>query len=127
MSAEGAARRTAAAAALADFAEEMAAEAAGERLSGTAWTGWAFRLAEELRSILEQLAAEQPPAATAQPAATSVAPDGGAWLTHADMLTVLGALSDAREYRRSHPYPDLDDMAAIVAYSAVAWRLGDDR
>ena len=118
MSAELDARRVAAAAVLADFAAEDAKAAHGP-FGGTDWAAWAFRLAAELGSVLGQLDAGQAPAARVAPAATGVLLDGSAWLTHADMLTVLGALHEAAGATRQ------PGMAS--QYAAVAWRLGDDR
>jgi len=118
MSAELDARRVAAAAVLADFAAEDAKAGHGP-FGGTDWAAWAYRLAAELGSVLGQLDAEQAPAARVAPAATGVLLDGSAWLTHADMLTVLGALHEAAGATRQ------PGMAS--QYAAVAWRLGDDR
>jgi hypothetical protein len=74
-----------------------------------------------------------------------VTPDGTATLSHGDLLTVLGALSDAAELleERAVRWCDCDDCAASPAelcgpahhddlnmatrYRAAAIRLGEDR
>ena len=78
-------------------------------------------------------------------AATGVTPDGTATLTHADLLLVLGALSDAAAFleERAVQWCDCDDCAAppdglcgpahhddlnmATRYRAAAIRLGEDR
>ena len=57
--------------------------------------------------------------------ASWVRPDGTAELSEPDLMTVLGALSDAVQYRLNNPGPA--DWALIALYKAVAMRLGDDR
>ena len=56
---------------------------------------------------------------------SAAGPDGPLALSHADRLTVLGALSDAAEYRSNHP--DDDGRRPIAAYRALSRSLGDDR
>ncbi len=58
MSAELAARRTSAAAALADFRAAEAAYSRGERLAPS-YPAWALRLAAELRQVLDGVAADE--------------------------------------------------------------------
>lgn len=108
MTAEMAARRTAAAALLADFYREANAFGVDGAL--------AYRVAAELRSLLKELDRPRPRVDGSQ-SVTWVGVDGTATLAHDDRLTVLGALSAAA----------VSDPGHAVAYRAVAIRLGDDR
>ena len=129
--AELAARRTSAGAVLGDFHRQADAYLAGDvdEAALPDWCGLAYRLATELRSILEQLAA-----------GTALAGDGTARLSPADLATVLAALADAAdtlERRAAEPCgdcaaspaeacePHLDSLDTATAYRALARKLGD--
>ena len=108
-------RVTAAAAIRADFERAL-----GESLRGrheADWLPWCMRLAQALQSVIEILTGPSP-------VVTVVLPSGDAFLTAADVLTVLGALSDARWYRARAAAGDPDPSAR---YAALARSLGDDR
>lgn len=81
------------------------------------WLWWSKRLASALDSMITILRGPSP-------AVTVVMPDGSAFLTRADLLTALGALSDARWYRAHAAAGDPDPSAR---YAALARSLGDDR
>jgi hypothetical protein len=121
VSAELAARRTAAAAVAADFTREADAylDDDGRRPD---FDSWAWRLHTELRLVLDRLDAETPeqpvPRIDGSQAASHVRNDGSAELSPADLGTVLGALSSAELGAGA-------DMA--TRYRALAYRLGDDR
>ncbi|HWG62539.1 MAG TPA: hypothetical protein VG253_12575 [Streptosporangiaceae bacterium] len=101
--AELAARVTAAAAVLADYQREAAAaDVAGRAM-------WGARLADTLGYLLAGLA---------QPASAGVLPDGSAWLTAADVGTVLGALHECAVAAGPDRQP---------RYAALARALGGDR
>jgi hypothetical protein len=99
------ARRTAAAAALADYRA-----AADKYLDGSGevpyWADWAYRLAAELASILH---------ATADTAT----------LTQADLATIRLALADGVWMRTNNPGDD--DLRLVASYAALRHRLGDDQ
>jgi hypothetical protein len=77
-------------------------------------------VAEDLAGMLTALADAIGPA----PAA-AVTPAGATVLSSEDTMTVLGALSDAAEYRSNHP--DDGDRALIARYRNLARAIGDDR
>jgi hypothetical protein len=147
MSAELAARRTAAAAVLTDYGKW----AYGEIVTGD-WQSWTIRLAVELRSLLEQLDAEPEPGklaairgvldafdwerddrqyalerieqiAEGSRTASGIDPGGSAVLTPADLLTVLSALADAAVYRGQVARVE-GDLADVTAYQALSRALG---
>jgi hypothetical protein len=76
MTAELGARRTAAAAVLADFRRWDR----GEIITGD-WQEWSFRLASELRSLLDQLGHEKPDPAASQLAQIRLVLDSFDWKT----------------------------------------------
>jgi hypothetical protein len=55
-------------------------------------------------------------------AASAVLPDGSAELAARDILTVIGALFDAADYRAAR-----GDAPAVAAYRSLSRALGDDR
>jgi len=116
VSAELAARRTAAAAALADFgaANDAYLDDPAGQTPRPDYGSWAYRLAVELRALIDATA---PPARHAA-GASWVGPDGTATLTHEDLLLVLGALRTAL---------DVADTDRRFELAALAYRLGDDR
>jgi hypothetical protein len=126
VSAELAARRTAAAAALADF---RAAEAAFERglRNRPAYPAWALRLEQHLRYVLADLDAQD-----------VVVGAGLVILTAAQYAIVAQALADAETYRlqraaawcedcKTHPAgaceEHLDDLDAATAYHETGGEL----
>jgi hypothetical protein len=145
--AELAARRTAATAVLADFGRYDRGEVsnAGGIFD---WSTAAHRLAAELRSLLEQLGAED--AARANGHVTRINPlpgshvrvDGVAEIIPEDVGTVLGALSDAAGFLEerggqwcedcnTHPAGVCEDHGQDLEYSgryrSLGRALGDDR
>jgi hypothetical protein len=111
--AELAARRTAAAAVLADFRTDLAS---APLTSPPPMTTWALRLASVLGDVL---AATTPIIA---PAASHVRADRSAYLTPADLMTMLGALDDAVAWREH-----IGLHTKVPSYRALSRRLGDDR
>jgi hypothetical protein len=111
VSAELAARRTAAAALVADFRRW----AAGELVSGD-WQSWSLRLASALGDVLAELSRTALPAAKPEP--------GGAYLTPADMRTVLEALDVAADYKRDRAANCADcDASPADLCGTCEWRL----
>ena len=142
MSAELAARRTAAAAALTGFRRWY-----GLGGRGPDHQRWAVRLAAELQSLLTQLDAEpeanhQVPRVDGSIGVSHVRPDGSASLSRQDRLTILGAIATAAEYLENRAGlicadceadvaeicdTHASDLDAAAQYRAVAERLGEDR
>jgi hypothetical protein len=113
--AELAARVTAAQAVLADYQAAMREFTLGAVADVDALS-WSLRLGQHLQQLVDGVDA----AAVSQPQATTshVRPDGSAWITHADLLTVLGGLADAREFT---------DPASAARYAALARQLGNEQ
>lgn len=103
------ARRTAAAAVLADYQRAVQTADLADRAL------WGARLADMLQYLLA--AVNQPPAGAVQ-GGSWTAPDGSAWLAPGDVATVRQALFHAAA--ESSP-------AAAVRYDSLRFRLGDDR
>jgi hypothetical protein len=128
--AELAARRTAAAAVLADFhAAAVAFQRGGERPDHAMW---ALRLEQHLRYVLDGLDVE---------AAVMLTRDEAVMLTRDEAAMVADALADAETYRMAeasalcadcekHPSGAceacLDDVAAAQAYHDLAEQLGTE-
>jgi hypothetical protein len=85
---------------LADFQRAM-----HEYTTGTATEvdalSWALRLSQHMQQLVAVMTA--PPAAST----SHVAADGSAWLSAADLATVLEALDDARRFTAYTGYGDL--------------------
>jgi hypothetical protein len=117
VSAELDARRTAAAAAVADYRWEV------RHHSGSPdYAVWADRLAAAAESLLSGQPAAPRRRIDGSIAASGVLPDGSASISRADLVIVLSALSDAAHFR--HARGNTDDA---VTYQALSFRLGDDR
>ena len=99
--------RTAAAGVLADY----------QRVAGAADVRARSLWAAGLASVLGRVLAELDRACGSRPTSW-VAPDGSAVLCREDMLTALGALSEAQDFTTT---------ANRVRYAALSYRLGDDR
>jgi hypothetical protein len=123
---EVAARRLLASTSAADFAAETQTFARGGQTPD--WLAWAHRLALLLGGLLTAMDAAAPaPAAraafqAAAIASSGVAPDGSGRLSPADLLTVLGALSDGAVHA-GH----VQRWNDAAAYRRVSRSLGDDR
>lgn len=110
ISAELAARLTLARAITTDFTRVTA-----ELKSGTDWLTWAHRINTALASLISALD-------DSLRITSAVLPDNSALISSRDMLTVLGALSDAAGHRAEH-----GDYVSVTRYRALARALGDDR
>jgi hypothetical protein len=139
MSPELTVRRAVAEAALADFGRWER----GDTIRGD-WRTWAFRLARAFGDLLAWIEIEPKRRLTlvsADTAASHVRPDGSAVLTAPDLLTVLGALSDAAEHLAADLWEDcpacdrtgvtcpdhLPLTERLARYRALSRALGDDR
>jgi hypothetical protein len=138
--AEVAARRTAAAAVLADFRADLRA---APLTSPPPMTIWALRLASVLGDVLAAQVTDPTNTADRQPpqpsAASHVRADRSAYLTPDDTMTVIGALTDGVRWQASRmarcpacraglvcgQHDDCDRL--IASLRAVSGRLGDDR
>jgi hypothetical protein len=111
MSAELAARRTAAEAVLADYRRALTTKPPG---NGHGLYYWATRLSGVLADVLSELSRAE----------LTQAEPGGAYLAPGDMRTVLDALDVAADYKRDRAAncPDCDASPADLC-STCAWRL----
>ncbi len=120
--AEMAARMTSARAVLSDFER-----ATGVGVGWRDWQVWAQRLGQHLQFVLDAPRGLRVARVDGSQAASRARVDDSALLSPADLQIVLGALSDAAEYR-GHSHGSRDRYRAqATAYRALAYRLGDDR
>lgn len=123
---EVSARRILARSAVADFTAETQEFARGGKTPD--WVAHSHRLGLMLGGVLAALdAAEPPPGAreafhAAAIASSGVAPDGSGRLSPADLLIVLGALSDGAVHAAS-----VQRWNDSTAYRRVSRSLGDDQ
>jgi hypothetical protein len=124
---ETAARRVMAEVVLSGFTREAQAFASGGPVPD--WLAYAHRLAQALRGLLGALEESAPPAGAREAfqraaiASSGVAPDGSGRLSPADLLLVLGALSDGAAWADTIARRPED----ATAYRALSYRLGDDK